>query len=90
MKKTSGYYLFLLWIAGFLFFSCKEVQPYLNTKLSFEERADDLLSRLTIEEKAELMRYDSPAIDRLGIPAYNWWNECLHGVGRSGLATVFP
>ena len=90
MKKTSVSYLFLLWIAGFLFFSCKEVQPYLNTKLSFEERADDLLSRLTIEEKAELMRYDSPAIDRLGIPAYNWWNECLHGVGRSGLATVFP
>ena len=90
MKKTSVSYLFLLWIAGFLFFSCKEVQPYLNTKLSFEERADDLLSRLTIEEKAELMRFDSPAIDRLGIPAYNWWNECLHGVGRSGLATVFP
>ena len=36
------------------------------------------------------MRYDSPAIERLGIPAYNWWNECLHGVARSGLATVFP
>lgn len=71
-------------------FSCKETPAYLNTKLSFEERADDLLSRLTLEEKVALMRYDSPAIDRLGIPAHNWWNECLHGVARSGLATVFP
>jgi beta-glucosidase len=43
-----------------------------------------------LEEKVSLMLYDSPAIERLGIPAYNWWNECLHGVARSGLATVFP
>ncbi len=71
-------------------FSCQEKPAYLNTKLSFEERANNLLSQLTLEEKTDLMRYDSPAIDRLGIPAYNWWNECLHGVGRSGLATVFP
>lgn len=90
MKKTFVSDRFLLWIAGFIFFSCKEMWPYLKTKLSFEERADDLLSRLTIEKKVGLMRYDSPAIDRLSIPSYNWWNECLHGVGRSSLATVFP
>lgn len=79
------FFVFILLVS-----SCQEKPVYLNTKLSFEERADNLLSQLTLEEKADLMRYDSPAIDRLGIPAYNWWNECLHGVGRSGLATVFP
>jgi len=70
--------------------SFKQVEPYLNTNISFEERTNDLVSRLTLEEKVQLMRYDSPEIKRLGIPAYNWWNECLHGVARSGLATVFP
>lgn len=64
--------------------------PYQNTKLSADARAKDLLSRLTLEEKAALMQNNSPAIPRLGIKAYEWWNEALHGVGRSGLATVFP
>ena len=49
-----------------------------------------MLKRLTLEEKASLMQNNSPAIERLGIKAYEWWNEALHGVGRSGLATVFP
>lgn len=64
--------------------------PYQDTKLSPEMRATDLLSRLTLEEKAALMQHNSPAIPRLGIKGYNWWNEALHGVGRAGLATVFP
>ncbi len=64
--------------------------PYQNAKLSADVRAKDLLSRLTLEEKAALMQNNSPAIPRLGIKAYEWWNEALHGVGRSGLATVFP
>jgi len=64
--------------------------PYQNPELTLNERVDDLVSRLTIEEKASLMLYNSPAIERLGIPEYNWWNECLHGVGRAGKATVFP
>lgn len=55
-----------------------------------EERADDLLPRLTLEEKAGQLLHESPAIERLGIPRYNWWNECLHGVARAGRATVFP
>src|ERR1039458_6613118 len=63
---------------------------YKNADAPLEKRVDDLLSRLTLEEKISQMMNDSPAIDRLGIPAYNWWNECLHGVARAGRATVFP
>ena len=54
------------------------------------KRAQELVGRMTLEEKASQLRYDSPAIPRLGIPAYNWWNEALHGVARAGVATVFP
>ncbi|MCS7179135.1 MAG: glycoside hydrolase family 3 C-terminal domain-containing protein [Anaerolineae bacterium] len=57
---------------------------------SFAERVDALLSQMTLEEKISQMIFDAPAIERLGIPRYNWWNECLHGVARAGLATVFP
>ena len=53
-------------------------------------RAKELVSKMTVEEKASQLRYDSPAIDRLGVPAYNWWNEALHGVARAGTATMFP
>lgn len=63
---------------------------YLDTALSFEERAADLVSRMTLEEKAAQMQNDAPAIERLGVPAYDWWNEALHGVARAGGATVFP
>lgn len=58
--------------------------------MTFEERARELVSKMTLEEKASQMKYDAPAIPHLGIPAYNWWNEGLHGVARSGTATVFP
>lgn len=64
--------------------------PFLNPDLSPEERAGDLVSRLTLDEKVGQLMNAAPAIERLGIPAYNWWNECLHGVARAGLATVFP
>jgi beta-glucosidase len=53
-------------------------------------RAKELVAKMTVEEKASQLRYDAPAIDRLGIPAYNWWNEALHGVARAGTATMFP
>jgi len=60
------------------------------TTLSFEARARQLVSQMTLEEKINQMSHAAPAIERLGVPAYNWWNECLHGVGRAGIATVFP
>lgn len=61
-----------------------------DTSLPAEDRARDLVSRMTLEEKTGQMLNAAPAIPRLGIPAYNWWNECLHGVARAGIATVFP
>jgi beta-glucosidase len=66
------------------------IPGYKNQELSFEERAKDLVSRMALEEKVSQMMHRSPAIPRLGIPSYNWWNECLHGVARAGTATMFP
>ena len=63
---------------------------YLNPKLPVEQRVDDLISRMTLEEKVSQMMNAAPAIPRLGIPQYDWWNEALHGVAFSGVATVFP
>lgn len=61
-----------------------------DPSLSISERTEDLISRMTLEEKVSQLLDRSPAIERLGIPEYNWWNECLHGVARNGRATVFP
>ena len=58
--------------------------------MDFLKEAKKLVAKMTLPEKIAQMKFDAPAIERLGIPAYNWWNECLHGVGRSGRATVFP
>jgi len=78
-------------IIGYLNSNSQEYQfPFKNPDLLLEQRIDDLISRMTLEEKTSQLLYNSPAIDRLGIPEYNWWNECLHGVGRAGRATVFP
>jgi len=63
---------------------------YRNPDLPIEERVEDLISRMTLEEKVSQMVHQARAIPRLGVPEYNWWNECLHGVGRAGRATVFP
>ena len=68
----------------------QEKMLFRNETAPVEKRIKDLLNRLTIEEKVSLLGYKSSAIPRLGIPAYNWWNEALHGVARAGLATVFP
>lgn len=64
--------------------------PFRNPRLPLSERIEDLLARLKLGEKITQLMNDSPAIPRLGIPAYNWWSEACHGVGRNGRATVFP
>jgi beta-glucosidase len=93
-KHVSVSAIFLL-IAVFILIYCgtgktKYDYPFQDPRLTVAERVDDLVSRLTPEEKVGQMMNAAPAIDRLGIPEYNWWNECLHGVARAGLATVFP
>ncbi len=64
--------------------------PYLDETLPFAKRVDDLVGRMTLEEKVSQMTDVAPAIERLSVPEYNWWNEGLHGVARAGLATSFP
>jgi beta-glucosidase len=68
----------------------QEKFPFNNSALTTEQRVNDLLSRMTVDEKISQLMDSSPAIDRLGVPEYNWWNESLHGVARAGYATVFP
>ena len=83
---------FLL-LSGLLFLSTlcfSQRLPYQDPGLSFEERAKDLISRLTLEEKALLMQDQSPAIPRLGIKKFNWWSEALHGLANNDNVTVFP
>jgi len=63
-----------------------EKMPFMNPKLPINDRVSDLIGRMTLTEKISQMSYDSPMIERLRVPAYNWWNECLHAGG----ATVFP
>src|ERR1700744_2321910 len=87
MSKTAFTLLCLLSVC---FFRADAQLPYLNPKLPVEKRVDDLIGRLTLEEKASLVGYRSQEVKRLGIPAYNWWSEGLHGVARAGDATIFP
>jgi beta-glucosidase len=71
--------------------SARAAEPlYQDLDRTFEARAADLVSRMTLEEKVAQLQNDAPAIPRLGVPAYEWWNEALHGVARAGAATVFP
>lgn len=103
MKNTSyklpkiARFLLGLLILGICATSCDNEQKkivydyeFQNPTISTENRVANLVGLMTLEEKVSQMRYDAPAIKRLGVPEYNWWNECLHGVARAGLATVFP
>src|SRR5262249_51442774 len=81
----------LLSAAALLSLAPAQQQPlYRDPAAPTDRRVADLLSRMTLEEKISQLTNDSPAIPRLDIPAYNWWNECLHGMARAGRATVFP
>jgi len=86
--KSKLYILFLILLP--IAVKPQDIPKYKNYKLPVEERVNDLVSRMTLEEKVSQMVYNSPSIDRLDVPAYNWWNEALHGIARNGIATVFP
>src|SRR5882672_9612760 len=91
-RKTAvapGTFLFALCLTA----SAQQSPPepaYRNPTLPVEQRVADLVSQMTLEEKVSQLGHTSSAIPRLGVPQYNWWNECLHGVARAGIATVFP
>lgn len=89
MKNKNILQLYAVAMCSTLAFSCQE-PAYKNSELPPEVRAEDIVGRLSLEEKVSLMQMNSPAIPRLGIKKYDWWNEALHGVGRAGTATVFP
>ena len=86
MKKL----IFTLCLGAIAITGVAQNAPYKNPDLSPEQRAEDLLGRLTLEEKVRLMQNESFPVERLGIAHYDWWNEALHGVARAGIATVFP
>lgn len=90
MKKHNITILFLLCCISLGAQTSNKSLPFNNPSLSTEKRVDDLVSRLSVDEKISQMQHAAVAIPRLGIPSYNWWNECLHGVARNGIATVFP
>ncbi len=88
--KSSWMALFMIFVAGYTTAQTTYQYPFQDPGLPAEERAFDLVSRLTLQEKVTQFFNYSAAIPRLGIPEYNWWNESLHGVARAGKATVFP
>lgn len=90
MLKKKLFYLCILWVT-IQSVHGEKYYPFRDTNLPIEERINDLVSRLTLSEKVRMLKHQSPAIKRLGVPAYNWWNEALHGVARtSEKVTVFP
>ena len=80
---------FRFFLAVLLCCTTVAAQPFRDPRLDREARITDLIARLTIEEKANLLMHYSPAVDRLGLHQFQWWGEALHGVGFSGFATVF-
>jgi beta-glucosidase len=92
IRILRGFFILTFLFSVVPFLSAQQTYdfPFQNPALSLEVRVNDLVARMTTEEKISQMMNAAPAIDRLGIPEYNWWNECLHGVARAGLATSFP
>lgn len=88
--RTQKITLFIALVLVAITSNAQEKLPYLNPSLSFDERVDDLVGRMTLEEKVGQMVNKAPAIERLNVPAHEYWNEALHGVARAGKATVFP
>ena len=90
LSRTFAFLLTTLAVSAAAQSTLPKHAPWLDTHQSFEQRAAELVAQMTLEEKVAQMQNSAPAIPRLGVPAYNWWSEGLHGVARAGQATVFP
>ena len=90
MLKHLTYILILTASLLFPLTSTAQQYTFQDTSLDIDARVNDLIGRLSMDEKLSLMEHRNPAIPRLGLKAYSWWNEALHGVGRNGTATVWP
>lgn len=90
MSRMWTFGILALGLIGAVWAATEERPVYLDTSVSFENRAADLVERMTLEEKISQVGDSAAGIERLGVLPYNWWNECLHGVARAGTATVFP
>ncbi|MBR1784689.1 MAG: glycoside hydrolase family 3 C-terminal domain-containing protein [Bacteroidales bacterium] len=89
MKKYAAIFVSILSISGFVRVNA-QVLPWMDTTRSLDDRVEWLVQNLTTDEKLSLLVHQNPAVERLGLPAYSWWNEALHGVARAGTAQVFP
>lgn len=90
LNLLKGFFALCLLFSIHLNLAVAQEAKYLNSSNPIEVRVTDLISKLTLKEKVSLLGYQSKEVSRLNIPAYNWWNEALHGIGRAGEATVFP
>ncbi len=89
MKKNLFWVLCLLLVKASPFCHA-QTYPFQDTTLSVAQRVEDLIARLTLDEKIAFLEHQNPAVERLGIKPYSWWNEALHGIARNGIATVYP
>ena len=90
MKPSFWHIIAAVFLSVFAYTPCTAQPAFTDASRSNRERAEDIVKHMTLQEKVALMVYNSPAVERLGIKNYNWWNEALHGIARNGNATVFP
>ena len=90
MKRTVLFFVLALTTVMCMTKASAQKYPFQNRSLALNQRIDNLIANLTIDEKLSLLEHQNPAIERLGLKPYSWWNEALHGVARNGVATVYP
>ncbi len=90
MRRVIDFVLIFFYLSHFISFIHAQQFPFQDTSLPVKQRVEDLIGRLTLDEKTAFLEHHNPAVERLGIKPYSWWNEALHGIARNGIATVYP